>query len=94
MKLEKLLENNIFIKQEPCKESDCFGFSFSTVVHEINQVLGFDIHTDLLISAAKDLLSDEQSPKRRRILGDLLRNLRDNSEVESREEDKEWFEGK
>lgn len=70
------------------------AFSFSTVVHEINQVLGLDRDTDLLISAAKDLLSDEHSHKRRRILGDLLRNLRDNSEVENREEDKDWFEGK
>ncbi len=70
------------------------GFSFSTVVHEINQVLGLARDTDLLISAAKDLLSDEHSPKRRRILGDLLGNLRDNSEVENREEDKDWFKGK
>uniref|UniRef100_A0A8C1ZMV1 DNA fragmentation factor subunit beta n=1 Tax=Cyprinus carpio TaxID=7962 RepID=A0A8C1ZMV1_CYPCA len=68
------------------------GQSWNGLVHEINQVLGLDRDTDLLISAAKDLLSDEHSHKRRRILGDLLRNLRDNSEVENREEDKDWFE--
>ncbi|XP_051951122.1 DNA fragmentation factor subunit beta [Xyrauchen texanus] len=69
------------------------GQSWNGFAFEINQVLGLDTHTDLLISAAKDLLSDEHSPKRRRILGDLLRNLKDNSDVESREKDKEWFEG-
>lgn len=65
----------------------------SAVVYEINQVLGLDRHTELLIDAARTLLSDEHSPKRRKIFGDLLRNLKDNSEVESRAEDKEWFEG-
>ncbi|XP_073675148.1 DNA fragmentation factor subunit beta [Garra rufa] len=69
------------------------GQSWNGLVHEINQVLGLDRDTDLLMSAAKDLLSGEHSPKRRRILGDLLRNLRDNSEVESRDHDKDWFEG-
>ncbi|XP_051509176.1 DNA fragmentation factor subunit beta-like [Myxocyprinus asiaticus] len=69
------------------------GQSWNGFAFEINQVLGLDTHTDLLISAAKDLLSDEHSPKRRRILGDLLRNLKDNSDLESREKDKEWFEG-
>lgn len=64
------------------------------VVYEINQVLGLDKHTELLINAARSLLSGEHSPKRRKILGDLLSNLKDNSEVESREEDKDWFEGK
>lgn len=62
-------------------------------VYEINHVLGLDRHTELLINAARSVLSDEHSPKRRKILGDLLSNLKDNSEVESREEDKDWFEG-
>lgn len=64
------------------------------VAYEINHVLGLDKYTELLISEAKNLLSDECSPKRRKILGDLLENLKDNSEMESREEDKEWFEGR
>ncbi|XP_043102684.1 DNA fragmentation factor subunit beta [Puntigrus tetrazona] len=68
------------------------GQSWNGLVHDINQVLGLDRGADL-IRAARDLLSDERSPKRRRILGDLLRNLTDNSEVENREDDKEWFEG-
>ncbi|KAI7798196.1 DNA fragmentation factor subunit beta [Triplophysa rosa] len=70
-------------------EGESWNYGF---VYEINQVLGLDGHTEQLIDAARTLLSDEHSPKRRKIFGDILRNLKDNSQVESRE-DKEWFEG-
>ncbi|KAK2898493.1 hypothetical protein QQF64_032280 [Cirrhinus molitorella] len=69
------------------------GQSWNGFVDVINQVLDSDRDTDGLISAANKLLSDERSPKRRKILGDLLRNLKDNSEMESRDDDKDWFEG-
>ncbi|XP_013875856.1 DNA fragmentation factor subunit beta [Austrofundulus limnaeus] len=63
------------------------------VVCDIGQLLNTDRHADALIEAAKGLLSDEQSPKRRKILTDLLQNLEDRSELESREDDEDWFTG-
>ncbi|XP_037628157.1 DNA fragmentation factor subunit beta [Sebastes umbrosus] len=67
--------------------------TWSGVVCDIGQLLNTDRHADGLIEAAKGLLSDEQSPKRRKILTDLLHNLEDRSELESREEDGDWFRG-
>lgn len=64
-----------------------------SVVCDIGQLLSTDRHADSLIEAAKGLLSDEQSPKRRKILTDLLLNLEDRSELESRKEDEDWFKG-
>ncbi|XP_058498828.1 DNA fragmentation factor subunit beta isoform X1 [Solea solea] len=64
-----------------------------SVMCDIGHLLSLDQHTDGLIEAAKELLSGTQSPKRRKILTDLLLNLKDRSEVESREEDEEWFKG-
>ncbi|XP_071772779.1 DNA fragmentation factor subunit beta [Centroberyx gerrardi] len=66
---------------------------WSGVVCDIDRLLSTDRHADRLIEAAKELLSDEQSPKRRKLLGDLVRNLEDSSELESREEDEDWFRG-
>ncbi|XP_059189842.1 DNA fragmentation factor subunit beta [Centropristis striata] len=67
--------------------------TWSGVACDIGQLLSTDRHADSLIKAAKGLLSDEQSPKRRKILTDLLLNLEDRSELESREEDEDWFKG-
>ncbi|XP_071331405.1 DNA fragmentation factor subunit beta isoform X2 [Trachinotus anak] len=67
--------------------------TWSGVVCDIGQLLNTDRHADGIIEAAQGLLSDEQSPKRRKILCDLLLNLDDRSELESREEDEEWFRG-
>lgn len=53
-----------------------------------------DVHGDAIIEAAKGLLSDEQSSKRRKILSDLLLNLEDRSELETRDEDADWFQGR
>lgn len=64
-----------------------------SVVCDIGQLLSTGLHSDGLIEAAKGLLSDEQSHKRRKILSDLLLNLEDRSELESRKEDEDWFKG-
>ncbi|XP_072537646.1 DNA fragmentation factor subunit beta isoform X2 [Salminus brasiliensis] len=72
------------------------GQSWSGLVYDIGQVLGLDRHTDELISAAKNLLMDdgkELPAKRRKLLGDLLYNLKDSAELESRVDDEGWFEG-
>ncbi|XP_034393090.1 DNA fragmentation factor subunit beta [Cyclopterus lumpus] len=71
----------------------CRGQTWSGVVCDIGQLLSTDRHADGLVEAAKGLLSDERSHKRRKILTDLLLNLEDTSELESREEDEGWFEG-
>ncbi|XP_045913070.1 DNA fragmentation factor subunit beta [Micropterus dolomieu] len=71
----------------------CRDQTWSGVVCDIGQLLSTDRHADGLIEAAKGLLSDEQSPKRRKILTDLLLNLEDRSELESRKEDEDWFKG-
>ncbi|XP_035237186.1 DNA fragmentation factor subunit beta isoform X1 [Anguilla anguilla] len=70
------------------------GQNWKGFVCDIGQLLGFsDRHTDILIESAQDLLMDEHSEKRRRILTDLLHNLKDTSDVEEREQDEDWFQG-
>lgn len=64
-----------------------------SVVYDIGQLLSTGLQGDGLVEAAKGLLSDEQSPQRRKILSDLLLNLEDRSELENREEDGDWFKG-
>lgn len=68
---------------------DCLHLVFS----DIQRLLDVDRFSAQLIDEAKDFLSDDLSAKRRKILGDLLLNLKDQSEVESRTEDEDWFEG-
>uniref|UniRef100_A0A3P8SS58 DNA fragmentation factor subunit beta n=1 Tax=Amphiprion percula TaxID=161767 RepID=A0A3P8SS58_AMPPE len=67
--------------------------TWSGVAYDIGQLLNTDRHADGIIEAAKTLLSDEKSSKKRKILSDLLHNLEDTSEWESREEDEDWFKG-
>ncbi|XP_044208169.1 DNA fragmentation factor subunit beta [Thunnus albacares] len=67
--------------------------TWSGVVCDIGQLLDTDQHASGLIEAAKGLLSDETSPKKRKILTDLLLNLEDRSELETRDEDEDWFTG-
>ncbi|KAM4570742.1 DNA fragmentation factor subunit beta isoform 2-T2 [Fundulus diaphanus] len=69
------------------------GQTWSGVLGDIGQLLSTDRHADALIEAAKDLLSDEKSPKRRKVLSDLLQNLEERADAESREEDEDWFNG-
>ncbi|KAM9343992.1 DNA fragmentation factor subunit beta isoform 1-T1 [Pholidichthys leucotaenia] len=67
--------------------------TWSGVVCDIAQLLNTDQYADRLIETAKGLLSGEKSAKRRKILTDLLQNLEDKSELESRKEDEDWFIG-
>ncbi|KAF0036770.1 hypothetical protein F2P81_012082 [Scophthalmus maximus] len=67
--------------------------TWSGVVCDIGRLLNTDRHAEGLVRAAKGLLSEEQSPRTRKILTDLLLNLEDRSELESRAEDEEWFKG-
>ncbi|TWW56242.1 DNA fragmentation factor subunit beta [Takifugu flavidus] len=63
------------------------------VFEDLSRLLSTDVHSDALIEAAKQLRSDEPTSKRRKILSDLLQNLDDRSELETRDEDEDWFEG-
>lgn len=65
-----------------------------SVSEDINWLLCTDVHGNAIIEAAKGLLSGEQSSKRRKILTDLLLNLEDRSELETRDEDADWFRGR
>ncbi|XP_008411318.1 DNA fragmentation factor subunit beta [Poecilia reticulata] len=67
--------------------------TWSGVVCDIGRLLNTDRHSDGLIEAAKGLLSDEKSFKRRKVLTDLLQNLEDRSDLETKEEDEDWFTG-
>ncbi|XP_005986103.1 DNA fragmentation factor subunit beta [Latimeria chalumnae] len=70
------------------------GQTWNGYAYDIVQVLNdFDEKQDEIIKAAQTLLSDEQAPKRRKILQDLVYNLNENSSAETKEEDKQWFEG-
>ncbi|XP_077577757.1 DNA fragmentation factor subunit beta isoform X2 [Stigmatopora nigra] len=69
------------------------GHLCPSAVCDIAHLLGSNQHTEDLIQMAKGLLSDEKSFKRQKILSDLLRNLEDTSELESRDEDQDWFTG-
>ncbi|XP_077469786.1 DNA fragmentation factor subunit beta isoform X2 [Stigmatopora argus] len=69
------------------------GETWGGAVCDIAHLLGSDQRTEDLIQMAKGLLSDEKSFKRQKILSDLLRNLEDTSELESRDEDQDWFTG-
>lgn len=64
------------------------------VLEDISRLLSNDVHVDVIIEEAKGLLSDEQTSKRRKILSDLLLNLEDRSELETRDEDADWFQGR
>lgn len=65
-----------------------------SVSEDISRLLCADAHGDAIIKAAKEMLCDEQSSRRRKILSDLLLNLEDRSELETREEDADWFRGR
>ncbi|XP_074538366.1 DNA fragmentation factor subunit beta [Halichoeres trimaculatus] len=67
--------------------------TWSGVVCDISQLLNTDQYADDLITAAKRLLSDEESPKQLKFLTDLLQNLEDKSDQEDREQDEDWFKG-
>ncbi|XP_029985875.1 DNA fragmentation factor subunit beta [Sphaeramia orbicularis] len=67
--------------------------TWTGVVCDISQLLSTDPNADAVIAAARRLLAEQQSPKWRKILSDMVQNLEDRSEQESREEDQDWFRG-
>ncbi|XP_012674582.1 DNA fragmentation factor subunit beta [Clupea harengus] len=69
------------------------GQHWNGFLSDIQRLLGLDRYSAQLIDEAKDFLSDELSAKHRKILGDLLFNLKDRSEIEDRAEDEDWFQG-
>ncbi|XP_069096066.1 DNA fragmentation factor subunit beta [Pleurodeles waltl] len=71
------------------------GQTWQGYVSDIEQLLNsFYKQQDDIVEAAQKLLSDEeQGPKRQKILVDLIQNLNENILAETREEDKQWFEG-
>lgn len=63
-------------------------------VSDIDHILNtFYTHKKDFVEAAQKLLSEEQAPKRQKLLVDLIQNVSDNILAESREEDTRWFEG-
>lgn len=54
----------------------------------------FHSQQDAVIKAAQKLLSDEQAPRRQKLLADLIHNLQENISAEDRQEDSKWFEGR
>uniref|UniRef100_H3D014 DNA fragmentation factor subunit beta n=1 Tax=Tetraodon nigroviridis TaxID=99883 RepID=H3D014_TETNG len=70
------------------------GQSWSGGVSEaLRRLLCTDASGDAVVKAAEDLLRDERSPKSRKVLSDLLLNLEDRSELETRDQDADWFRG-
>ena len=66
-----------------------FPLCFS-VADDIARLLSTDRTLVRLLEAARDL---ERSAQRRKLLGDMLLVLEDHSEMESRADDQEWFQG-
>ncbi|XP_030210427.1 DNA fragmentation factor subunit beta [Gadus morhua] len=60
---------------------------------EIAGLLSKDRTSSQLLEAARHFRSDDRSAKRRKLLADSLVGLEDHSEMETREDDQEWFEG-
>lgn len=54
----------------------------------------FHSQRDAIVEAAQKLLSDEQAPRRQKLLADLIHNLHENISAEDRQEDSKWFEGR
>ncbi|XP_066492998.1 DNA fragmentation factor subunit beta isoform X3 [Tiliqua scincoides] len=70
------------------------GETWQGYVSEIQRFLNaFSNQTDKIVRAAQGLLSEEEAPKRRKLLSDLIQNLGENISAESRGEDEKWFEG-
>ncbi|MBN3285067.1 DFFB factor, partial [Polyodon spathula] len=83
-----------FDRREKGDNRLCTPEGWFSYIWDVSLLLGASsTHTDLLIESAKSLLSDENAPKRRKILQELIHNLSDNAEAENREDDKDWFEG-
>ncbi|KAJ0064821.1 hypothetical protein NL108_015605, partial [Boleophthalmus pectinirostris] len=75
--------------------------SWKGVVSELERLLSSDLRLQL-VEAVRSLLSDpptgsspssSSSPQTLKLLGDLLRNLEDTSDQETRDQDLQWFTG-
>ncbi|KAK7883994.1 hypothetical protein WMY93_027117 [Mugilogobius chulae] len=66
--------------------------SWKGAVSDLERLLTSE-HRQQLLEAVKTLLSDSNSPQTHKLLRDMLRNLEDMSEKESREQDHDWFTG-
>ncbi|XP_063064361.1 DNA fragmentation factor subunit beta [Engraulis encrasicolus] len=69
------------------------GQHWDGFLSDIRRLLDVDRYSAQLIDEAKKLLSNDQSAQRRKVLSDLLFNLKDRSDIEERAEDGDWFEG-
>nr|XP_060614654.1 DNA fragmentation factor subunit beta [Anolis sagrei ordinatus] len=70
------------------------GEEWQGYVSEIQRFLhAFSSQADHVVRAAQGLLSGEEAPKKRKLLADLIHNLSQNIEAESREDDEKWFQG-
>lgn len=84
------------ISQRPCSKAWwplCLSSSMA-VVSDISRFLSvFQEPHAGVIQAARQLLSDERSPLRQKLLADLLGTVSENIAAETRAEDPPWFEG-
>ncbi|KAL2103261.1 hypothetical protein ACEWY4_000129 [Coilia grayii] len=69
------------------------GQHWNGFLSDIRRLLDVDNYSAQLIDEAKNFLANDPSARRRKVLGDLLLNLKDRSEIEDRAEDEDWFEG-
>ncbi|XP_058160567.1 DNA fragmentation factor subunit beta isoform X1 [Dasypus novemcinctus] len=70
------------------------GQAWQGYVSDIGRVLSvFHKPHAGVIQAVRQLLCDERSPLRQRLLADLLHNVSENIAAETRAEDQPWFEG-
>ncbi|XP_047923405.1 DNA fragmentation factor subunit beta isoform X2 [Anser cygnoides] len=70
------------------------GESWQGCVSDVERLLAaFHSQRDAIVEAAQKLLSDEQAPRRQKLLADLIHNLHENISAEDRQEDSKWFEG-
>ena len=82
-----------FSKQKVFFLSDLHFPLCLSVMDEIAGLLSKDRTSSQLLEAARHFRSDDRSAKRRKLLADSLVGLEDHSEMETREDDQEWFEG-
>ncbi|NWH76287.1 DFFB factor, partial [Piaya cayana] len=70
------------------------GDTWQGCVSDIEQLLGtLSTHRCAVVEMAKLCLAKEQAPAMLRLLADLIHNLSENSQAESKEQDESWFEG-
>ncbi|XP_072304636.1 DNA fragmentation factor subunit beta [Eucyclogobius newberryi] len=66
--------------------------SWKGVVSDLERLLTTE-HRQQLLEAVRTLLSDPRSPETNKLLRDMIHNLEDTSEEETRGHDQDWFQG-